>query len=351
MQHSDRYILIEQRSYWRGISAFVVDLAALVCLDWLALRATSWSVQTLFASLAGVMIGVLFIVGHDAAHNSLTPHSGLNHWIGRVAFLPSLHSFSLWVLGHNKTHHRWTNLTLKDYVWTPLDRTGYMSLSRPQRLLYRFYRSAWGPLLYYGLENWWKHTFFPFRRNVGKLDRHYAFDTALVCMFACLYITTLVLGNHAGWWGAGRAWWNPVIFGAVLPFFIWNTTMGFVIYLHHTNPALVWYNDEAKWRELANQSELAVHVVFPAFVDRLFHWIMAHNAHHRRTGIPFYQLRRAQGELESNVSLRVSRFDWSPLAHLRIVRSCKLFDFQAQRWMDFEGNYTCSEPVKKAKFA
>jgi omega-6 fatty acid desaturase (delta-12 desaturase) len=293
------------------------------------------------ACLAGIMIGVLFVVGHDAAHNSLTPSTRLNRWIGVMAFLPSLHSFSLWELGHNRTHHRWTNFAPKDYVWTPLDWRQYSRLSRFRQLQYQFYRSAWGPLLYYAVEIWLRHTLFPFRRDVPRLNLRYAADTAAVVVFAAAYLTLLIVGLRVGWWGdPGRAWWNPALFGAGIPFLVWNSLMGFVIYLHHTHPDVAWYDDEEGWRIQANQAELAVHVLFPTLINQLFHWILEHNAHHARTGIPFYDLRRSQELLQADGSAQVTEFVWTPGTHMAVVRRCKLFDFRAGRWMDFQGNYT-----------
>lgn len=336
------------RSYWRGAGAFVADTLMLAGLLWLALRAEPWWLQLLLAVLAGVMIGVLFVVGHDAAHNSLTPSRRLNRWIGVMAFLPSLHSFSLWELAHNRIHHRWTNLATKDYVWTPLDWSEYRRLSRFQRLRYQFYRSAWGPLFYYAVEIWFKHTLFPSRRDVPHLNLRYAADTAFVVVFALAYSTLLVLGAQAGWWGnSGGAWWQALLFGAVIPFFVWNAVMGFVIYLHHTHPDVLWYDDEEQWRKLANQVQLAAYVVFPTLINKLFHSIMEHNAHHARTAVPFYHLTRSQELLQSNASVPVTRFVWTPRTHLAVVRRCKLYDFRAGRWMDFQGNYT-SEGSRRA---
>ena len=39
--------------------------------------------------VAGFVIGRLFIIGHDACHQSLTPNRELNKVLGRIAFLPS----------------------------------------------------------------------------------------------------------------------------------------------------------------------------------------------------------------------------------------------------------------------
>ncbi len=49
----------------------------------------------------GLVISRLFILGHDACHQSLTRHRTLNRWLGRLIFLPSLTPYSLWEVGHN----------------------------------------------------------------------------------------------------------------------------------------------------------------------------------------------------------------------------------------------------------
>ncbi len=61
------------------------------------------------------------------------------------------------------------------------------------------------------------------------------------------------------WCSAGMVWRAAsrlefAVFGAVLPFAVWNTIMSFVIYLHHTHPDLKWYNNEAEWKRLASQA-------------------------------------------------------------------------------------------------
>jgi hypothetical protein len=53
--------------------------------------------QLLSARATGVVISRLFILGHDVCPQSFTPHRGLNRWIGRLAFLPSLTPCSLMV--------------------------------------------------------------------------------------------------------------------------------------------------------------------------------------------------------------------------------------------------------------
>src|SRR5438552_894289 len=77
----------------------------------------AWSM--LLSLVCGLVVAIFFVVGHDACHQSFTDSQSLNHLLGRLAFLPSLHPYSLWDIGHNRVHHRFNNIRGKDYVWEP----------------------------------------------------------------------------------------------------------------------------------------------------------------------------------------------------------------------------------------
>ena len=51
--------------------------------------------KIVFGIIAGFVTGRIFILGHDACHQSFTPHRNLNKVLGRIAFLPSLTPYSL----------------------------------------------------------------------------------------------------------------------------------------------------------------------------------------------------------------------------------------------------------------
>ncbi len=138
------------------------------------------------------MIGRLFIIGHDACHQSLTPHRELNKVLGRIAFLPSLTPYSLWDTGHNVVHHGYTNLKGVDFVWTPLTAAEFEALSPMQRLLERAYRSGWAPGLYYMIEIWWKREFFPNKTHMPTRRPIFFKDSLLVTVFGVLWIAAIV---------------------------------------------------------------------------------------------------------------------------------------------------------------
>ena len=68
----------------------LTDLALLALALWGAVVLPHPVLQLFAGAIAGMVIGRLFILGHDACHQSLTPYRWLNRWIGRLVFLPSL---------------------------------------------------------------------------------------------------------------------------------------------------------------------------------------------------------------------------------------------------------------------
>ncbi len=78
------------------------------------------SLKVLLGILLGIGISALFVIGHDACHDSLTPSHRLNQILGRLCFLPTLHPYVCWELGHDRFHHGSTNLKGVDYVYTSL---------------------------------------------------------------------------------------------------------------------------------------------------------------------------------------------------------------------------------------
>ena len=67
-----------------------VPLAASLLTLALALAPLPYALNLVGAILAGHAIGIIFVVGHDACHQSFTPSTRLNRWIGRAVFIPAL---------------------------------------------------------------------------------------------------------------------------------------------------------------------------------------------------------------------------------------------------------------------
>jgi omega-6 fatty acid desaturase (delta-12 desaturase) len=329
---------LHARSSLKGTAIFLLDLSVFSGSILICLATHSIWLRAHFAIVAGIATSWLFVVGHDACHQSLTSRRWLNRLIGTVAFLPCLHLFSLWEFGHNRVHHRFTNRRGKDYVWEPLTHAEFLGLSRFQQLKYRFFRTAIGHYWYYLSEIWWKKIFFPRQREVGRYTREYVLDHLVVSMWLVIWpsaiaaATWLLSGKTAGPYELA----SSVLFCCVVPFLTFSLLMSSVIYLHHMHPQVGWVPGDARVDASRMQMLSAVHVIFPYYTNLVFHRIMEHTAHHMRPGIPMYHLDNGQTVLEETYPEIVVQI-WSPRSHLDTLARCKLFDLERGCWVGYDG--------------
>jgi omega-6 fatty acid desaturase (delta-12 desaturase) len=294
------------------------------------------ALQLLCGAACGLVIARLFILGHDACHQSLTKHRGLNRWIGRLVFLPSLTPYSLWEVGHNVVHHGYTNLRGFDFVWQPRSLDEFRALPRSRQVLERLYRSGWAPWLYYLVEIWWARLLFPNRTNMPTRRAIFIGDGLLVSAFAGAWIVGLIAAAAAT--GQSAAWLTLV--GFAVPFLVWNGLIGFVVYVHHTHPGVAWYEDKKTWAAAQPFVSTTVHLTFRSVMGGVLHNIMEHTAHHVDMSVPLYRLPEAQALLERKLEghIVVQPFSWRWYADT--ARRCKLYDFTTRRWTNFDGRPT-----------
>ena len=297
-------------------------------------------VQVLAGMATGFVIGRLFILGHDACHQSLTEHRRLNRWLGRIVFLPSLTPYSLWEVGHNVVHHGYTNLKGFDFVWEPRSLEEFKALPAWRRALEHVYRSGWAPWLYYLVEIWWARMMFPNKRVMPTRRAVFMWDCLLVSTGAAVWIAGLIAAALA----TGQSAWWLVCVGFALPFIFWNGMIGFVVYVHHTHPGVAWYEDKTTWARAQPFVSTTVHLTFRSAMGSVLHHIMEHTAHHVDMSVPLYRLKSAQKLLEAKMPgcIVIQPFSWR--WYSQTARRCKLYDFKARCWTDFAGNPT-STPV------
>ena len=295
-----------------------------------------WWAKLLCGLVAGFWIGRIFIIGHDACHQSLTPHRGLNRVLGRIAFLPSLTPYSLWDVGHNVIHHGYTNLRGTDFVWEPLTKDEYDALSPWQKFIQRVYRSGWGPGIYYGIEIWWKREYFPSAKYMPTRRAIFWKDSLLVTIFAVLWIGALIAGALA----VNEPVWMALLFGFAVPFFFWLNMIGFVVYVQHTHVKVAWQKDKATWAKALPFVSTTVHLTFKRHFGAVMHHILEHTAHHVDMSIPLYRLKEAQARLEELLPGRivVQAFSWG--WYFETARLTKLYDYERKCWTDFDGQAT-----------
>ena len=333
---------LSEKTTLRGIALLAIDSAI-----WLALIAGTVLVENsllkiLLGLVAGFWIGRLFILGHDACHQSYTPHRELNKVLGRIAFLTSLTPYSLWEVGHNVVHHGQTNLKGFDFVWAPLSLEEFRALPPWRKTLERIYRSGWGPALYYMIEMWWTKMFFPNKKSMPSTRKVFLWDNLLVSAFGIIWIASLVWAALATDQSIAMA----LLCGFVLPFLFWNAMIGFVIYVHHTHTSVSWYDNKSEWLRAQPFVSTTVHLTFKYHLGALMHHIMEHTAHHVDMGVPLYRLQKAQARLEELLPGRiiVQAFSWD--WYFKTASLCQLYDFKNKCWLDFDGNKTAeSIPV------
>lgn len=298
-------------------------------------------VKIILGNLAGFWIGRLFILGHDACHQSFTPHRELNKLLGRIAFLPSLTPFSLWEVGHNVVHHGQTNLKGFDFVWAPASVAEFRAMPVWRQNLERFYRSGWGPVVYYLVEIWWSKMYFPNKKVMSSTRKVFLRDSWLVSVFAAVWIGSLSYLAVT----TGQSILTLLICGFVIPYLFWNGMIGWVVYVHHTHTSVSWYDKKAEWMKAQPFVSTTVHLTFQRHFGAVLHHIMEHTAHHVDMGVPLYQLQEAQSKLEELLPGRiiVQPFTWK--WYFETAKLCKLYDFENKYWLDFDGNKT-AESIK-----
>lgn len=335
---------LSERRTARAVALLVFDGLLFAALMAGTVVLPAWWFKLGCGLAAGFLIGRLFIIGHDACHQSYTPHRRLNRVLGRVAMLPSLTPYSLWEVGHNVVHHGYTNLKGVDFVWAPLTRQEYEGLSPWRRALERAYRSGWGPALYYLVEMWWRRMLFPRQTTMGTRRVEFIRDGVFVVACALLWIGALVAAARA----TGQSVWLLLGMGFAVPFLFWNAMIGFVVYVHHTHTAVQWHDDKMAWAGAAPFVSTTVHLTFPWRIGALLHHIMEHTAHHVDMSVPLYRLQGVQQLLEDTLPGRiiVQRFSWR--WYFDTARRCKLYDFGRRCWTDFQGRATSAVQPRAA---
>lgn len=312
---------------------FGLGIAAIILVPWILAKIA-------IGLVTGFVIGRLFILGHDACHQSFTPNRKLNTWLGRLLFIPSLTPYSLWAVGHNVVHHGYTNLKGFDFVWLPRTLEEFKALPRWRQRLERVYRSGFGPGLYYMIDMWWKRMYFPSKKQMPTRRAEFMWDGVLVTVAAAVWIAGLAWAADA----TDQSFWGLFFTAFFIPIMFWKAMMGFVVYVHHTHTEVAWYEDKVTWAAAQPFVSTTVHLTFGRYWGSLLHNIMEHTAHHVDMSVPLYRLKQAQKKLETMLPGRIviQKFSWK--WYFDTARRCKLYDFNRLCWTDFRGRPT-SQPL------
>lgn len=333
--------VFQARNNGLAFAFFIADFVVALGLAVFSVLSEPIWLKALFSIGSGIVTSTLFVLGHDAAHGSLTSYRMANEILARLAFLPSLHNVTLWRIQHNRLHHQMPNVQGRN-SWSPLSVDEYYALSVSHRILYRIYRSAFGMAPYYLIERWWKRKFFP----RGEIDAdHLApaiLDFLMLISWLTLWLLVLI------WIGSASGQSNPVsaiLWGFVIPFVVWNQFIGQTVLLQHTHPAVRWYRTADDASAGGGQETRTIHVRFPRWYGFLGHEIMEHPAHHINPMIPCYRLYAAQ--LRLGKILGTNAIVDRPTSLVSVIRRCKLYDYDRHIWVDFSGRQTSPIEIRK----
>ncbi len=306
------------------------------CLLWLAPVAglaftDRWYLLVPLWALAGLAVSGLFVLGHDASHGALLDSRKANRVIAQLCMAPSAHVEAAWDLGHNRIHHGYTTREGFDFVWHPLTPSQYGKLGALAKLRHRLEWSWVGSGAYFLREVWWSKMW---RYNAPGKRRDAIIRDKTVLTIAVVLVLggTVTLGALTGGWMT--AVWLPIkLF--VVPFLIFVHVIGWTVYVHHVAPDIRWW-PRKEWTQFRGQMESTTILRIPRLVNRLWmHNIMVHVPHHVDARIPFHQLPAAAAAITRSYPSTVRSSRLSMRAYLRTTRACKLYDFEAGRWLPY----------------
>ncbi len=315
----------------RGLGYFFRDVAM-----YAALLAALALVSNVFAVLAlevlmALVVSALFVVGHDAAHGALFKSKRLNATVARLSFLPSWHVYEGWVLGHNRVHHGFTVRQGYDFVWHPTTPEEYAALGWWRKTVHRAEWSWAGAGAYYVHQVWWKKMMVGPNpaRWVKAIRRDRWVVTAYIAGMLALFT---MLGVSTGDSVAGILWLD--VRTVLLPFVGFACFIGAVVHIHHIAPDLHWWK-KSEWNKFKAQMQGTTVFRVPKGVNFFFHWIMVHVPHHVDMRVPMYHLEEAAEAIEKAFPGSVVDKPLRWRAHLANTKACKLYDFDAGRWLTY----------------
>jgi len=334
-----------QRSNWAALPTFLLDYSGYLLGIAAACVVPTWWGKLLCCGLAAISMGGLFIIGHDAGHSSFVPSRKLNRILARLAFFPAYIPLTTWRYNHNVLHHRFLRVRNHDFVWQPWTLEQYQSQSPLRRAYYRFMRTPLGLPLYWTIHNWVPRYLLAcpeVREREGaefRRDRAYVFAFVGV-VYAALYGVTQAAA------ASGIGWFEPVgplgifVLALVVPYVSWAFLMGFVDLIQHTHPRAVWFDKPEDWNYAIANLRSSTHIILPFGLNHVWHHILEHTAHHVDPRVPLYKLHHAQQHLERAFPDDVIVERLTPKLLWTLYRKCRLYDFQNQQWLDYDGTAT-----------
>ncbi|MEO1136242.1 MAG: fatty acid desaturase [Pseudomonadota bacterium] len=335
----DQRRMVETPSWSKGAVLAVVRFAAYFATLFAAIGPFPLWVNLIAAIANGFMLGLLFIIGHDCVHKCFFPNLRANQIMGRLTFLPTAHSASLWEAGHNRFHHGKTNFTGVDYVWRPMSVEDYRAAGPVRRFLERCNRGILGQFFNYPLTIWLPKLILPIAPEVRRQWKRYFWDSVLVVLgHGAIIFAVLALGKF---FQPERGLLTIFAVAWLVPMVVWNFLASFSFFFHHAHEDTHWFDEAEDWSFYQSSIEGTVHMEIKSMKWLgLYYNVMEHTAHHALPTIPIYHLDKAGALLRAHYGDAVTAYEFSFREVWRIMKTCKLYDFENRCWTDFEGRQT-----------
>jgi omega-6 fatty acid desaturase (delta-12 desaturase) len=327
----------------RGVALFTLDLLLYAgAIAGVLFFPPLWA-KTASSIFAGMALGRIFSLAHNAAHENIVRSRRLNRIFATILFLPIFYNCRLWSYEPHALHHPFTNDTKSD-AFKPFSKQEFDALPAWRRWLERFYRSptviSWG--IYYLVERHWSTKIYPPPYLPARLRPAAWLNTALLGIYAAGLLSILAA---APYYAVNLGTVGALLLGFALPLFVFEIHDGFALYVQHTDPRIPWFNTAVDRNAEGRTELLSVHLVVPRLMGIFYHDVFAHPVHHLHPKVPCYHAYKAQKLLDSRLGpaavVRYFGLTWA----LETSRTCKLYDWDNHQWLSFDGKPTTQRLV------
>jgi acyl-lipid omega-6 desaturase (Delta-12 desaturase) len=315
-----------KKSFAKGMFWFCFDLVLYLLSMWLVFAAQSIWLKLLGGFLGGLVVSMMFVWAHDAAHGTLFKSKKLAEWLGTICMLPSLNMYRMWSFGHNRVHHGFTSFKGMDYVWIPLTPSEYYAKKWHQRLFYRITRFPLTCAVHY-LVDIWLNGMIRYNPGKDKTEKAYYRNNKLLTLVFFVAFASIAYIFAGGILG--------IITAVIIPFIIFNYVIALFVYLHHTHPEIAFFDERSEWNHAIGGLYCSTIVRCSRIGEMFTHNIMIHVPHHVDLRVPFYQLKNAYADLKKHYGEYIFEYNFKWTTVFKIFSQCKLYDFNAKKWYNF----------------
>eukprot|EP00189_Rhodosorus_marinus_P008534 CAMPEP_0184753044 /NCGR_PEP_ID=MMETSP0315-20130426/43896_1 /TAXON_ID=101924 /ORGANISM="Rhodosorus marinus, Strain UTEX LB 2760" /LENGTH=408 /DNA_ID=CAMNT_0027232407 /DNA_START=574 /DNA_END=1800 /DNA_ORIENTATION=+ len=309
---------IDERKSW----LHVLVTAVAVPLSLVAVHFSPWYLLPFAWFLAGTAATGIFVIGHDAGHNSFSKNQKLNDIVGNASLSMLIYPFEPWRIQHN-IHHRNTNMLrdrddpdgfVADNAWQPLQKSMFRGLSRPKAFV-KALTLVWTTLWYQlSILHWVNYHFNPKKFTKKQLPK---VKVSWLCCAIFAGIAFPTLFAIGGPWAFVKFW--------LMPWLGYHFWMSAFTLIHHTAPH-IQFTEKSEWNAAKAQLSGTVHCDFPRWIEILCHDINVHIPHHVSTRIPSYNLKAAHESIRKNWGPYINETSFSLKLCDEIVSNCHVYD-------------------------